>query len=145
MENSALQIVALCCEHCAYAAADLAGGLRMQYSPQVKIIQIPCSGKLDVLLALHAFEAGADGLMVAGCLPGDCHYLDGNVKARRRVQRVQHLLKEIGLEPERIRMFNLSAAMAAEFVSDVTQMTETITNLGPNPLRKHDDALIQGP
>ena len=66
MENSALQIVALCCEHCAYAAADLAGGLRMQYPPQVKVVQIPCTGKLDVLLALQAFEDGADGLMVAG-------------------------------------------------------------------------------
>lgn len=66
MEKSGLQIVALCCEHCAYAAADLAGGLRMQYPPQVKIIQVPCSGKLDVLLALRAFEDGADGLMVAG-------------------------------------------------------------------------------
>lgn len=129
------QIIAYCCEHCAYAAADLAGGLRMQYSPEVKIVILPCTGKLDVLLVLQALENGADGVMVAGCLPGDCHYLEGNANAKRRVEYIKTLIKEIGLEPERVRMFNLSSAMAGGFVEDVTEMTDKIASLGPNPLR----------
>jgi coenzyme F420-reducing hydrogenase delta subunit len=134
-----LQIVAYCCQHCAYAAADLAGGLRIQYPPNVRVVMLPCTGKLDALLALQAFEDGADGVMVAGCLPGDCHYLEGNANAKRRVEYLQSVLKEIGLEPERVRMFNLSAAMAGQFVEITKEMTEKITELGPNPLRVTKD------
>lgn len=134
-----LQIIAYCCEHCAYAAADLAGGLRMAYPPDVKIVELPCTGKLDALLALHAFESGVDGVMVAGCLPGDCHYLEGNTNAQRRVNRIQELLAQIGLEPERIRMFNLSSAMAGRFAEIASEMTEQIGALGPNPLRIMND------
>lgn len=136
METPSLQIIAYCCEHCAYAAADLAGGLRMQYPPNVKIVLLPCTGKLDVLMVLQAFEDGADGVMVAGCLPGDCHYLDGNANAKRRVGRLQALLKEIGLEPERVQMFNLSSAMAGRFVEITTEMTEKIESFGINPLKE---------
>jgi coenzyme F420-reducing hydrogenase delta subunit len=139
IEGEQLQIVAYCCQYCAYAAADLAGQLRMQYPPEVKIVHLPCSGKLDQLLALHALEAGADGVMVVGCLPGDCHFLRGNLNAARRVQALQHLLTEIGLEPERARMFNLSAAMATAFVEATQQMVEEITALGPSPLRRNGD------
>jgi len=135
MTNS-LQIIAYCCEHCAYAAADLAGGLRMQYPPEVKIVMLPCTGKMDVLLALQAFEDGADGVMVAGCLPGDCHYLEGNDNAKRRTDYLQTLLNEIGLEPERVKMFNLSSAMAGKFVEAAKEMTEKIVKLGLNPLRE---------
>ena len=135
MTNS-LQIIAYCCEHCAYAAADLAGGLRMQYPPEVKIVMLPCTGKMDVLLALQAFEDGADGVMVAGCLPGDCHYLEGNDNAKRRTDYLQTLLNEIGLEPERVKMFNLSSAMAGQFVEAAKEMTEKIVKLGLNPLRE---------
>lgn len=136
--NEPLQIVAYCCQHCAYAAADLAGSLRMQYPPQVKIVMLPCTGKLDTLLVLQAFEDGADGVMVAGCLPGDCHYLEGNANARRRVDYLQKLLQEVGLEAERVRMFNLSSAMAGQFVEMTKEMTEKIKTLGPNPLRKDE-------
>ena len=135
MTTDSLEIVAYCCEHCAYAAADLAGGLRMQYPPNIKIVQLPCTGRLDVLSVLHAFEGGVDGVMAAGCLPGDCHFLEGNLQARRRVARCQNLLAEIGMEPERVEMFNMSAAMAAEFVAAATEMTERIAELGPSPLR----------
>lgn len=138
MTSTPLNIVAFCCEHCAYAAADLAGGLRLQYPPEVKIVQIPCTGRIDVLAVLHALEAGADGVLAAGCLPGDCHYLEGNINARRRIKRVQHLLAQIGLEPERVRMVNLSSAMAGEFVAAVNAMTEQIETLGPSPLRGKD-------
>lgn len=134
-----LQIIAYCCQHCAYAAADLAGGLRMQYPPAVKIVLLPCTGKLDVLMALKAIEDGADGVMVAGCMPGDCHYLEGNVNARRRVERIQALLKEIGLEPERVQMFNLSSAMAGRFVEITKEMVDKVGMVGENPLKVKDE------
>lgn len=133
---SELRLVAFCCQYCAYAAADLAGALRLQYPPDVRIVLLPCSGRLDVLTALLALEEGADGVMVVGCLPGDCHFLEGNLNARRRVEGLQKRLQEIGLEPERVRMFNLSSAMATEFAEAVRQMREQIAKLGPNPLRK---------
>ena len=138
-EEERLQIVAYCCQFCAYAAADLAGQLRMQYPPEVKIVHLPCSGKLDQLLVLHALEMGADGVMVVGCLVGDCHFLQGNLNASRRVQGLQQLLGEIGLEPERVRMFNLSAAMAPAFVAATQEMVEAIRALGPSPLRRNGD------
>jgi coenzyme F420-reducing hydrogenase delta subunit len=130
-----LNIVAFCCHYCAYAAADLAGSLRLQYPPSVNVVKLPCTGKLDVLMALDAFEHGADGVMVAGCMEGDCHYQLGNLNAKRRVNYVKRLLQEIGLEPERVRMFNLSSAMAKRWADAVTEMDETVRKLGPNPLR----------
>lgn len=133
--NKELRLVAFCCQYCAYAAADLAGALRLQYPPQVRIVLLPCSGRLDLLTALLTLEEGADGVMVVGCLPGDCHFLKGNLNARRRVEAFQKRLQAIGLEPERVRMFNLSSAMAAQFAEAVTEMTEQIKRLGPNPLR----------
>ena len=135
MDDSQLHIIAYCCEHCAYAAADLAGGLRMQYPPEIKIVQIPCTGRIDVLTVLRAFEDGADGVMAAGCLPGDCHYLEGNVNAKRRMAHIQDLLAAIGLEPDRARMFNMSAAMASAFVAAAQEMAGQIARLGPSPLR----------
>ncbi len=128
------QIVAFCCHHCAYAAADLAGGSRMTYSPSLKIIELPCTGRVDILHVLHAFEEGADGVMVAGCLPGTCHYISGNLHARQRVEYLQRLLGEIGFEGERARMINVSAAMGAQFAEMVGEFTDTIKELGPNPL-----------
>ncbi|PWH17674.1 MAG: hydrogenase iron-sulfur subunit [Anaerolineae bacterium] len=133
--NVDYQIVAFCCQYCAYAAADLAGGLRLQYPPNVKIVQIPCTGKMDVLYALQAFESGADAVMVAGCMPGDCHFLEGNFNAVRRVERVKDLLRQIGLEAERIRMFHISSSMASQFVAATEEMLRTVEAIGPNPLR----------
>ncbi|RCK74120.1 MAG: heterodisulfide reductase subunit MvhD [Anaerolineae bacterium] len=138
--NTDYQIIAFCCQYCAYAAADLAGGLRLQYPPNVKIVQIPCTGKMDVLYALQAFEAGADAVMVAGCMPGDCHFLEGNTNAIRRVERVKDLLKQIGLEPERIKMFHISSSMASQFVSATEEMLRVVEMLGPNPLRMNGKA-----
>ncbi len=128
------KIIAFCCRYCAYAAADLAGGLRIQYPPNVRIIEVPCTGRVDVVEILHAFERGADGVMVAGCLEGDCHFLEGNLNARRRVQYTARLLEQIGLGGERVAMVNLSSAMGARFAELVTEMTERIRKLGPNPL-----------
>jgi len=130
-----LHIVAFCCHYCAYAAADLAGALRMQCPPTVRVVKLPCTGKVDVLLLLGALEHGADGVMVAGCLEGDCHYQRGNLHARQRVERVQKLLEQVGLEPERVRMFNMSSGMGQRWAEAVTEMDAQIGALGPSPLR----------
>jgi coenzyme F420-reducing hydrogenase delta subunit len=139
-QPSAINIVAFCCHYCAYAAADLAGSLRIQYPPTVRVVKLPCTGKLDVLTLLDAFEHGADGVMVAGCLEGDCHYQRGNLNAKRRVNHIKTLLQEIGLEPDRVRMFNISSAMGRQWAEAVTEMDAQVRALGPSPLRKSDVA-----
>ncbi len=108
----------------------------MRYPAEAKILEIPCTGRLDMLEVLHAFESGVDGVMVAGCLEGDCHFQEGNLNARRRVERIKVLLEAIGLEPERIRMFNMSSAMGKQFAEAATEMAEQISALGPSPLRR---------
>jgi coenzyme F420-reducing hydrogenase delta subunit len=129
------QIIAFCCNYCAYAAADLAGARRMQYPPNVRIVHSPCTGKIEMEHILDAFEKGIDGVLVAGCLEGGCHFLEGNLRAKRRIEKVRQVLDEIGVGGERLRMVNLSAAMAPTFVERVREMVETVTRLGPNPLR----------
>lgn len=133
-ETSRLQVVAFCCRHCAYSAADLAGGSRMSYPPAVRIVEMPCTGRASVLEILHALEKGADGVAVAGCLPGTCHYIQGNTHASQRVDHAAGLLEQIGLEPERVRMINISAAMGEQFAIEVTNFVEAIEALGPSPL-----------
>ena len=133
--SSQLQIIAFCCRYCAYAAADLAGVLRLPYPPNLHIVQIPCTGRLDTLEVLHALEAGADAVMVAGCLEGDCHFQRGNLEARTRVERIKKLLEPIGIEPERVEMFNMSSAMGKQFAEAAMSFTDQITALGPSPLR----------
>lgn len=125
------KIVAFCCNFCAFAAADLAGAMRLQYSPGVRIIRLPCTGKVDTIHLLKALEDGADGVFVAGCLEGQCHYLEGNLRAKKRVAYAKRLLAEVGIAPERIDMFNLSSAMGGRFAEIVEEMTERITKLGP--------------
>jgi coenzyme F420-reducing hydrogenase delta subunit len=129
------EILAFCCNFCAYAAADLAGSRRMQYPPNVRIIHVPCTGKLEMEHVLQAFEKGADGVLVAGCLEGGCHFLEGNLRAKRRIGHVRLLLDEIGIGAERLRMVNLSAAMAPTFVKHVNEIVDTVVKLGPNPLK----------
>lgn len=125
------KIVAYCCEFCAFAAADLAGAMRLQYPPSVRIIGLPCTGKVDAIHILKAFEEGVDGVFVAGCLEGQCHYLKGNLRAKKRVAYVKRLLGEVGIEPERIEMFNLSSAMGGRFAEIVEEMTQRVKELGP--------------
>ena len=125
------KILAYCCNFCAFAAADLAGAMRIQYPPNVRIILLPCTGKVDALHLMKAFEDGADGVFVAGCLEGQCHYLEGNLRAKKRVAYVKRLLTEVDIEPERIEMFNLSSAMGGRFAEIVEEMTQRIKELGP--------------
>lgn len=130
-----LKIVAFCCHYCAYAAADLAGSMRLQYPANIRIIRTPCTGRLEVEYFLKALENGADGVVVAGCEEGSCHFKEGNLAAKRRVNYTSALLAESGLEKERIRMVNVSAANARLFVDAVRDMVETVHKLGPNPLK----------
>ncbi len=113
------EIIAFCCNYCAYAAADLAGSKRMQYPSNVRIIHSPCTGKIEMEHILGAFEKGIDGILVAGCLEGGCHFLEGNLRARKRTDRIREMLDEIGVGGERLKMVNLSAAMAPTFVQRV--------------------------
>lgn len=131
------KIVAFCCHYCAYAAADLAGSMRLQYPTNIRIIRTPCTGKLEIEYFMRAFENGADGVLVAGCEEGSCHFVEGNLMAKRRVIYARELLSESGLESERLRMVNISAAMGARFVEAVDEMVETVRNLGPNPVKAH--------
>jgi coenzyme F420-reducing hydrogenase delta subunit len=128
-------ILAFCCHYCAYAAADLAGSMRLEYPDNVRVLRLPCTGKVEIDHLLAAFERGVDGVIVAGCLEGGCHFLEGNLRARRRVDRAKQLLVEIGLEPERLEMYNLSSAEGSRFAEIVTEMTERLKSLGPSPLR----------
>ncbi len=143
MENGPL-ILAFCCHYCAYAAADLAGSMRLQYAGSVRVLRLPCTGKIEVNHILAAFERGVDGVIVAGCLEGGCHFQEGNLRARRRVERAKGMLEEIGLETERLEMYNLSSAEGARFAEIVTEMNERIAKLGPSPLRSSRDAVEQG-
>jgi F420-non-reducing hydrogenase iron-sulfur subunit len=128
--------VAFCCYYCAYSAADLAGSLRLQYPPTVRMIEQPCSGKIDIRLLLQAFEEGADGVYVAGCLEGDCHFLKGNIRAKKRVNAARKILDQVGVGGERLEMFNLSGSMGPRFADLAIEMTERILILGPSPLNK---------
>jgi len=129
-------IVAFCCHYCAYGAADLAGSMRLEYPPNIRVIRLPCTGKVTPILLLRAFEKGADGVYVAGCLEGDCHFIQGNLVAKPRVNYTRKLIQEVGLEPERLGMFNMSAAMGPRFAEVAREFTERIKTLGPSPLRK---------
>ena len=133
------KIIAFCCHYCAYASADLAGSMRLQYPSGVRIIRTPCTGRLEAEYYMRAFENGADGVLVAGCLEGGCHFIEGNLFAKKRVQAVRDILEESGIEKERLRMVNISAAMATNLAAVITEMVSTIKNLGPNPIRKIQD------
>ena len=128
------EIIAFCCNYCAYAAADLAGSKRMQYPANVRIIHAPCTGKIEMEHILEAFEKGIDGILVAGCLEGGCHFSEGNLLAKGRVGYTRTFLTESGLEPERIRMVNVSAAGARLLVDYLNELIETVKKLGPSPL-----------
>jgi F420-non-reducing hydrogenase iron-sulfur subunit len=129
------KIIGFLCNWCSYAGADLAGVSRIQYPPNIRIIRVMCSGRIDPAFVLEAFKDGADGVLVAGChLPSDCHYISGNFKALRRIVLLKKVLKEFGIEPERLRLEWISASEGAKFAAVVRDMTEEIKKLGPNPL-----------
>jgi F420-non-reducing hydrogenase iron-sulfur subunit len=128
------KIIGFLCNWCSYAGADLAGVSRIQYPPNIRIIRVMCSGRIDPAFVLEAFKDGADGVLVAGChLPSDCHYISGNFKALRRITLLKEVLKEFGIEPERLRLEWISASEGDKFAAVVRDMVDEVKKLGPNP------------
>lgn len=122
-------IVTFLCNWCGYAGADLAGVSRYQYPTSIKIIRVMCSGRIDPVFILRAFENGADGVLVCGCHINDCHYISGNLKAEKRIEKTKQLLKLIGINPDRLRLEWVSAAEGAKFASVVKEFTEFLEKL----------------
>lgn len=125
------KLIGFFCSWCTYAAADLAGVSRLSYPPNVKIIRVMCSGRIDPQFVLDAFSRGADGVLIGGCHPGDCHYVEGNYKALRRFRLLKKMLEQMGIEDERCRLEWISAAEGDKVQSAITQMTEDLRKLGP--------------
>lgn len=128
------KIVAFLCNWCSYAGADLAGVSRMQYAPNIRIIRVPCSGRINVLHILLALRQGADGVLVSGCHPGDCHYISGNLVARRKFNMLKNFLEHVGIPPERVQFSWVSAAEGARFAGLVDKVVENIKRIGPNKI-----------
>jgi F420-non-reducing hydrogenase iron-sulfur subunit len=134
------KIVGFLCNWCSYAGADLAGVSRIQYPPNLRIIRVMCSGRINPAFILEAFRSGADGVLLSGCHPGDCHYIAGNYKAQRRGILLKKLLEQFGIEPQRLRIEFVSASEGAKFAAVVKEMVEDIKKLGPNPLKAQVEA-----
>ncbi len=130
------QITAFCCHNAAYSAENLTKRQRLRYPSNIKVIETPCSGKIEVVYLLKAFESGADGVYVVGCPESECRFLEGNLRARKRVEYTQQLLDEIGIEKERVQMYNLSSSMKEKFLEVANEMIEKIKNMGTSPLNK---------
>ena len=130
------KVVAFCCTYCAYTAGDLAGSMRLEYASNVRVVKILCTGKIDALLLLRAFEEGADAVYVAGCALGDCHFQEGNMRAIQTVAHAKKLLAEIGLEPERLEFFHVPASAGPLFAQRANEMTARARQFGENPLRR---------
>ncbi len=125
------RLVAFVCNWCTYAGADLAGTSRLKYASNVRVIRVPCSGRVDPLLIIKAFERGADGVLVSGCHPGDCHYVEGNYYARRRFRVFRDLLLFLGIEPERVQFSWVSAAEGAKWADLINDLTAKLRAIGP--------------
>jgi F420-non-reducing hydrogenase iron-sulfur subunit len=128
-------IIGFCCNWCSYAGADLAGVSRLQYPPNMRIVRVMCSGMVHPNLVIDALTKGADGVIICGCHIGDCHYLEGNLKAENRKEAIDLLLEDFGLEPERFRLEWVSASEGPRFAEVMREMTETIRELGPSPYK----------
>jgi F420-non-reducing hydrogenase iron-sulfur subunit len=139
MDKFEPKIVAFFCNWCSYAAADLAGTSRMQYPPNVRTIRVMCSGRVSDFLILKAFALGADGVLVGGCHPGDCHYIKGNLSARRRVAGLKPFLKAIGISSDRLRLQWIGASEGKKMADTMSNFTETVRNLGPSPLKRRQE------
>jgi len=128
-------IVAYCCNWCSYAGADLAGTSRFEYPTNIRIVRVMCTGRVDPTLVLEALRTGADGVLIAGCHPGDCHYQKGNFMMEKRFDYLKKAVKSVGIEPERLRLEWVSASEGGKWAALVREMTEEIKRLGPSPFR----------
>jgi F420-non-reducing hydrogenase iron-sulfur subunit len=127
-------ILGFLCNWCSYAGADLAGTSRMKYPSNLKSIRVMCSGRVDPAFVLEALRKGVDGVLIAGCHPGDCHYQSGNYKTNRRIKLLKKLLEELGIDPQRVRFEYVSASEGQKFATIVTEFVADIKKLGPNPI-----------
>jgi len=125
------RIVAFFCNWCTYAAADLAGISRVKYSPNMRMVRVMCSGRIDPSFVLEAFRSGADGVLIGGCNPGDCHYKEGNYKTMRRAMLLSQMLQDLGIEKERFRLEWICASCARELQTTVNKMADDLRRLGP--------------
>jgi F420-non-reducing hydrogenase iron-sulfur subunit len=125
------KIVGILCNWCSYAGADLAGISRKKFAPNIRVIRVMCSGRVEPTFILKAFQAGADGVLILGCHPGDCHYIEGNYKTMRRIPLLKKMLAQFGVEDERVRLEWVSASEGDRFGQIVNEMTEQIRKLGP--------------
>jgi F420-non-reducing hydrogenase iron-sulfur subunit len=126
-------VIAFCCNWCSYAGADLAGISRLQYPTDLRIIRVMCSGMVHPNLVIDALTKGADGVLICGCHPGDCHYLEGNLRTESRSDAIELMLEDFGVEPERFRLEWVSASEGPRFAQVVQEMSETVRELGPSP------------
>lgn len=131
MESFEPKIIGFLCNWCSYAGADLAGVSRLQYPPNLRVVRVMCSGRVDPTFVFKALSEGADGVLIAGCHPGDCHYTDGNYNTLRRFPLMMKVLQQFGVEKERVRLDWISAAEGPRFARVVTEFTETLRKLGP--------------
>jgi F420-non-reducing hydrogenase iron-sulfur subunit len=128
-------IITFCCYWCSYTGADLAGTSRVQYPTNIRIIRVQCTGMIHPNLVIEALTAGADGVLICGCHPGDCHYLEGNLRAKSRAEAIELMLQDFGLEPERFRLEWVSASEAQRFAQVATEMVEQVKKVGPSPYK----------
>lgn len=128
-------IIQFCCYWCAYTGADLAGTSRIQYPPNTRIIRVQCTGMIHPNIIIEALTSGADGVLVCGCHPGDCHYLEGNLRAKARAEAIELMLQDFGIEPERFRLEWVSASEAQRFAQVVTEFVEQVRKVGPSPYK----------
>ena len=131
------KLLGFLCNWCSYAGADLAGVSRFQYPTNIRVIRVMCSGRVDPVFVFKALQTGIDGIIIMGCHPGDCHYLDGNYEAEKKYEMIEKLLKLIGFE-NRVRLEWVSASEGARFAEVVREFTESIKTLGPSPLKKEN-------
>jgi F420-non-reducing hydrogenase iron-sulfur subunit len=128
------KILGFLCNWCSYAGADLAGTSRIKYPPNIRSIRVMCSGRVDPVFILEALKKGADGVLVAGCHPGDCHYQSGNYKTKRRIMLLKKLMEELNIDPKRVRFEYVSASEGQKFADVVTGFVDDLKKMGPNPL-----------
>lgn len=134
--NENPKIIAFLCNWCSYTGADLAGTSRMKYASPVRVIRVMCSGRVDPTFVIKSFQEGADGVLICGCHPGDCHYHEGNYKCLRRYHLLQKYIKQMGIQPERLRLEWISASEGLEFSQLVNEFSEAIKALDPSPVKE---------
>jgi F420-non-reducing hydrogenase iron-sulfur subunit len=135
------QIIAFLCKWCSYTGADLAGTSRMEYKPNVKAIRVMCSGRIEPTFILRAFRQGADGVLICGCHPGDCHYQTGNYRCLRRYHLLQKYIQQMGIEPERLKLEWISASEGKQYAELINSFTQTISELGPCKVKEAMEVL----